>query len=264
MKMYGILPAAGLGTRLAPLAFSKEMFPVGYQMYKGELRPCPVSQYLVEAMKKAEIYNVFFIINSSKTDILSYYLNGYRFEMNFSYLIQMEPKGMVDAILQVTPWLPKEEEYLVTFGMPDTFFKPDTLLKLLVKKIKQSEDMDIVLGVFPTKAWHKLGMTTLKEDKDGNVQVVEIIDKPKAKPDTDYAWGAAVWKSRFQDFLTQYTKNYSKKEELVLGDVFREAIKNGFRIGAVKGEYYLDTGTIEDLSRAITKMNDQGGFLSGN
>lgn len=264
MKQYGIIPAAGLGTRLAPLAFSKEMFPIGYQIYKGELRPCPVSQYLVENLKKAEIYDVFFIISPSKTDIMSYYLNGYRFKMNFSYLIQTEPKGMVDALAQVSPWLPKGEEYLITFGMPDTIFRPDTLFKALVKKIKQCPDIDIVLGVFPTETWHKLGMTTLKEDKDGTIQVTKIIDKPKIKPDTDYAWGAAVWKSSFQDFLTHQTKNYSKKDELVLGDVFSAAMKKGFRICAIKGESYLDTGTIEDLSKAITKMDQKGGFLSGN
>jgi glucose-1-phosphate thymidylyltransferase len=263
MKQYGVIPAAGLGTRLAPLAFSKEMFPIGYQLFKNELRPCPVSQYLVKSFKQAEIRDVFFIINPSKTDIMSYYVDGNRFNMNFSYLIQTEPKGMVDALSQVSPWLPNEDEYLITFGMPDTIFKPDKLFKELVNHLKQSPDIDIVLGVFPTENWHKLGMTTLKEGKDGAVQVTKIVDKPSIKPDTDYAWGAAVWKSGFQNFLTCYTDNYFGEDELVLGDVFSNAMKNGFRINAVKGETYLDTGTVEDLSKAIKIMDQVEGQSNG-
>ncbi|MFD2616321.1 sugar phosphate nucleotidyltransferase [Terrilactibacillus laevilacticus] len=258
MKTFGVIPAAGLGTRLSPLAFSKEMFPIGYQKYRGSLRPCPVSQYLVESMKLANVKDVFFIINSSKTDILSYYLDGQRFGMNFSYLIQSKSNGMVHALAQATPWLPKQEDYLITFGMPDTLFKPDSLYKSLIQKIKDKPNADIILGVFPTKAWHKLGMTTLKEKKT-DFQVVDIIDKPKVKPETDYAWGIAAWTSKFQKFLSDYVKNYTDTNELVLGDVFSTAMKEGFRIYAVKGESYLDTGTTEDLSKAIEKMNKTGG-----
>ncbi|MBA4536920.1 hypothetical protein H1Z61_07130 [Bacillus aquiflavi] len=258
MKQFGIIPAAGLGTRLAPLPFSKEMYPIGYQSYNEELRPCPVSQYLVKSLKMAETDEVFFIINQSKTDIMSYYLNGQQFNMNFSYLIQTEPKGMVDALVKVSPWLPKEE-YVITFGMPDTLFKPDSLFRQLVKKIKQKQNIDLILGVFPTEAWFKLGMTTVQKGKDGELEVIKIIDKPKIKPDTDYAWGIAVWKSKFQHFLTNYHHNYSEKAELVLGDVFSAALKEGFKVCALKGELFLDIGTLEDLTKAIKYMDIGGG-----
>jgi glucose-1-phosphate thymidylyltransferase len=63
--------------------------------------------------------------------------------------------------------------------------------------------------------------------------------------------------------LTCYTENYFGEDELVLGDVFSNAMKNGFRINAVKGETYLDTGTVEDLSKAIKIMDLVEGQSNG-
>ena len=46
--MWGIIPAAGNGTRIQPLAFSKELLPVG-DRDDGQ-RPKAVSEYLVERL----------------------------------------------------------------------------------------------------------------------------------------------------------------------------------------------------------------------
>jgi glucose-1-phosphate thymidylyltransferase len=49
--MLGIIPAAGAATRIQPLAFSKEMLPVGSRLdADGVERPKAVSEYLVERM----------------------------------------------------------------------------------------------------------------------------------------------------------------------------------------------------------------------
>ena len=48
--MWGIIPAAGRGSRIQPLAFSKELLPVGSRTEDGVERPCAVSEYLVERM----------------------------------------------------------------------------------------------------------------------------------------------------------------------------------------------------------------------
>ena len=46
--MWGIVPAAGIGSRIQPLAFSKELLPVGSRTENGNERPRAVSEYLVE------------------------------------------------------------------------------------------------------------------------------------------------------------------------------------------------------------------------
>ncbi len=71
--MWGIVPAAGRGSRIQPLAFSKELLPVGSRVTGGVERPCAVSEYLVERMIAAGADKIGFVIAPGKSDILEYY-----------------------------------------------------------------------------------------------------------------------------------------------------------------------------------------------
>src|SRR3954451_19344311 len=71
--MLGIIPAAGVGSRIQPLAFSKELLPVG-SWFDGETeRPRAVSEYLVERMTIAGADKICFVVSPGKSDILEYY-----------------------------------------------------------------------------------------------------------------------------------------------------------------------------------------------
>ena len=70
--MWGIIPAAGYGTRIQPLAFSKELLPVGSRSTASD-RPRAVSEYLLERMLRAGADKVCFVISPWKSDILRYY-----------------------------------------------------------------------------------------------------------------------------------------------------------------------------------------------
>jgi dTDP-glucose pyrophosphorylase len=62
--MLGIIPAAGAATRLQPLAFSKEMLPVGSAPdERGVERPKAVSEFLVERMIHAGADRVCFVLS---------------------------------------------------------------------------------------------------------------------------------------------------------------------------------------------------------
>ena len=72
--MWGIIPAAGLGSRIQPLAFSKELLPVGSRTEPdGTERPRAVSEYLVERLLAAGCDKLCFVISPGKSDILAYY-----------------------------------------------------------------------------------------------------------------------------------------------------------------------------------------------
>src|SRR5438874_13062111 len=74
--MWGIIPAAGRGSRIQPLAFSKELLPVGSRIEAGAERPCAVSEYLVERMILGGADKICFVISPGKSDILAYYGAG--------------------------------------------------------------------------------------------------------------------------------------------------------------------------------------------
>lgn len=254
MKCIGLIPAAGVGNRLQPLPFSKEMFPFGYQNINGQTRVRPISLHLVSSLKEAGVQQLYFVINPKKTDIPRYYSNGSQLDVHISYLVQPEPKGLVDALAQATPWLSEQEEVLIFFGMPDTYFQPSNLYQQIKQEMLES-DYDVLLGVFPTKTWWKLGMVSFAENKDGKKEISNIIEKPSAKPDTDYAWGVAVWKLPFQHYLTKHLASFTGEGELLFSEVFLSAMADGYKFGYVMGEEYTDIGTIEELMSAIAKLH---------
>src|SRR5207237_4071494 len=72
-RMWGIVPAAGLGTRIQPLAFSKELLPVGSRMDGIVERPRAASEFLLERMVIAGVTKICLVIAPGKWDILKYY-----------------------------------------------------------------------------------------------------------------------------------------------------------------------------------------------
>ena len=74
--MWGIIPAAGAGSRIQPLAFSKELLPVGSRVEGETERPRAVSEYLVERMILGGADKLCFVISPGKTDILEYYVGS--------------------------------------------------------------------------------------------------------------------------------------------------------------------------------------------
>src|SRR5947208_3551297 len=73
LDMWGIIPAAGAGTRIQPLAFSKELLPVGGRLDGSVERPRAISEYLVDRMILAGADKLCFVIAPGKSDILEYY-----------------------------------------------------------------------------------------------------------------------------------------------------------------------------------------------
>ncbi len=119
--MWGIVPAAGAGSRIQPLAFSKELLPVGSRLEQGIERPRAVSEYLVERMLRAGATKICFVVSPGKTDILQYY-GGSVGSAHVAYVIQQRPAGLCDAIFRALPFVAPDEEVIV--GLPDTIWFP--------------------------------------------------------------------------------------------------------------------------------------------
>src|SRR5437588_121505 len=93
--MWGIIPAAGRGSRIQPLAFSKELLPVGSRVDNGIERPCAVSEYLLERMILGGADRICFIISPGKSDILEYLGDAYG-GANVGYVVQPNASGLCD------------------------------------------------------------------------------------------------------------------------------------------------------------------------
>ena len=126
--MWGIIPAAGKGSRIQPLAFSKELLPVVARSEGGEHRPRAVSDYLIERLVTGGATRLCFVISPRKSDILEYY-GGSAHGVPICYCVQPEPQGLCDAIFRALPVIDLSQPVLI--GLPDTvWFPPDGLRKL--------------------------------------------------------------------------------------------------------------------------------------
>src|SRR5947209_18716035 len=72
-SIWGIVPAAGTGSRIQPLAFSKELLPVGSRTDGETERPKAVSEYLLERMILAGATKICMVISHGKSDIVESY-----------------------------------------------------------------------------------------------------------------------------------------------------------------------------------------------
>src|SRR3954465_8528146 len=119
--MWGIIPAAGRGSRIQPLAFSKELLPVGSRTHAGVQRACAVSEYLVDRMILGGADRLCFVIAPGKSDIMEYFGDAYA-GIPIAYVVQ--PKA-------ARPCAPRfRASCLVTahggaiVGLPDTIWFP--------------------------------------------------------------------------------------------------------------------------------------------
>src|SRR4051812_49689481 len=102
--MWGIIPAAGNGTRIQPLAFSKELLPVGSRFDGGTERPRAVSEYLIERMLQGGADKICFVISRWKFDILQYY-GGRGRDAADVYGVRPRPRRVGGARLPAVPRL---------------------------------------------------------------------------------------------------------------------------------------------------------------
>jgi glucose-1-phosphate thymidylyltransferase len=254
MRVVGLIPAAGQGTRLAPFPCPKELFPVGYQDYrvdaKTERRPKVVSQYLFEEMVAAGAREIFIIVGEGKHDIMRYYGAGRRFGANVAYLYQDELRGMPFALDLAHPWLSGDET--IIFGMPDTIIEPkDAFVRLL--DYHQSQSSDLTLGLFATDTPWKFGMVGL--DDEG--RVIDNVDKP-AETDLMYMWGICCWSHRFTALMHRFLAALpGGGREIVLSEVFNAALTENLEVWGLcfdEGQY-LDIGTSAELDLALRRFH---------
>src|SRR5438067_1166504 len=173
--MWGIIPAAGAGSRIQPLAFSKELLPVGSRLDGQTERPRAVSEYLVERMIVGGANKICFVISPGKSDILEYY-GGNIGPASISYVVQPSPGGLCDAIFRALPLIHPDEP--VVIGLPDTIWFPedglraldDHLLSFLLFPVDRPEFFDAVVT-----------------DEQGRVREIQV---KKKNAGSNWIWGA--------------------------------------------------------------------------
>lgn len=245
--MWGIVPAAGAGNRIQPLAFSKELLPVGSRIENGEERPRAVSEYLVERMIRGGAARLCIIVSPGKGDILQYY--GSRlWGADIVYAVQPHPGGLCDAVFRARPLIPADEP--VVIGLPDTIWfpedalqhLPDDALSLLCFPVDRPEFFDAVVA-----------------DDSGAVSEIQVKRKDAQ---SRWIWGAIKMPGHVFHYLHQLWREPERGDEY-FGTLINAWLARGGAARAVRaGRGYVDVGTLHGY-RAAIRLLEGHSFWAG-
>jgi glucose-1-phosphate thymidylyltransferase len=234
--MWGIIPAAGRGSRIQPLAFSKELLPVGSRRDGASDRPLAVSEYLVERMLLAGVDKLCFVISPGKSDILEYY-GGRVGSADICYAVQDSPRGLCDALFRALPFIPEDERVCV--GLPDTIWFPQDGFHKLA---------EVPLGFLLFPVPNPALFDAVRTDEDNNVLEIEVkVPAPKSS----WIWGAFAATGKVMRELHALWRRPDRGDEY-LGTLVNAYIAGGGRAHGVRaGRAYVDVGTLHGFREAI-------------
>lgn len=240
--MWGIIPAAGLGSRIQPLAFSKELLPVGTRLDDGVERPRAVSEHLIERMIAAGADKICLVIAPGKSDIINYY--GSRIGgAHICYAVQAEPAGLCDAIFQARPFIGAEEQVLV--GLPDTIWFPENGLALLPHDA-------LAFLLFPVE--QPRFFDAVVTDATGRVEEIQV---KRADARSHWVWGAFGMPGHVLHALHALWQEPGRGDEYVGTLVNAWLARGGHAVGVRAGETYVDVGTMHGYREALALLAAQ-------
>jgi glucose-1-phosphate thymidylyltransferase len=253
-RAFGVVPAAGVGSRLLPYRAPKELIQVGYRRAETDdtarLLPMAAVDHVLSVMRRGGIGNVLVTLSPAKWDIFRYLGDGRQLDLELAYLCQDEPRGMPHAIDLAWPFVAGRT---VCMGMPDTIVTPEDCFDRLLD-FHDAHRADLSLGVFPTDQPQALAPVLIERE---TCRVIAVVDKPEVPPVAN-TWGIAAWSPGFSDLLHEFVTGASAASggragcELLLSDVFAAAVAGGLRVFglAFKSGSYYDIGTATGVIQA--------------
>lgn len=239
--MWGIIPAAGQGSRIQPLAFSKELLPVGGRHDGKMQRPRAVSDYLMERMAIGGASRICFVISAGKSDIMEYY-GGAAYGATLCYAVQPRPAGLCDAIFRALPVIDDREPVLI--GLPDTIWFPEDALTAL-------PDDRLSFLLFPVG--HPEHFDAVVADERGWVREIQVKQPDAA---SNWVWGAFKMPGRTLVELHALWEERQRTDEYIGTLVNEWLARGGCAWSARAGTRYFDVGTMDGYFEAMRFLSE--------
>lgn len=237
--MWGLIPAAGSGSRIQPLAFSKELLPVGSRMDGATLRPRAVSEYLVDRLILGGATRLCFVVAPGKSDILEYY-GGRIHGVPVCYVVQQEPRGLCDAVFSAAPLIGDDA---VLIGLPDTIWFPEDGLRRL-----PADGLSFLL--FPVERPQLFD--AVRTDEAGRVLEVQV-KRPDAS--VGWIWGAMRMPGAVYHALAALWRARDGADEYLGTLVNAYLAAGGIAQGVHAGARYVDVGTLHGYREALRLLD---------
>jgi glucose-1-phosphate thymidylyltransferase len=247
--MKGIILAGGHGTRLYPLTIglSKQILPV-YDK--------PMIYYPLSMLMLAGIRDILIISAPDALPTFRALLNdGSQWGLHFSYVAQLEPRGLAEAFLLKPEFIGQDSVCLILGD--NIFFGNGLHTKLLeAAEIKSGA----LIFAYPVRDPERYGVVEF----DQNGLALSIEEKP-LKPRSHFAVPGLYFYDHHVVDIAAHLKP-SARGELEITDVNRAYLERGqLRVEVIgRGVAWLDAGTHESLLQAanfVQAVEDRQGLM---
>lgn len=233
--MKGIIPTGGRGTRMRPLTFStnKHFIPVANK---------PLIFYPIETIAGAGIKQMAITYNPGYLDEVEAVLgNGSRWGLEFTYILQEEPKGLAN-IFQVCEEYLNGQSFVLHLG--DNIFVDG--INDLVAHFEKKKPDGLVAMVHHSENT-RLGVPYF--DKDGHL--IKYVEKPENPPHDFAIPGIYFFAPVVFKCFKEHPIQPSARGEYEISAPFQWLIDQGYRVDVLeyKGKW-LDPGKVDDWLEA--------------
>lgn len=246
--VVGLIPAAGVGSRIGHLPCSKEIYPVGFD----GLRPKAAVSYLLEALAAAGVATAYLVLRRGKWDIPAHLAAvGTPAGLDLAYLVTEDSPSVPFTLDRAYPFVAGRR---VALGFPDILLGTADPFAPLIERVGGAR-CEVALGLFPCDRPDKADLVHV--DPRGRVR--DIVVKP-GRSRLRLTWGAAVWGPAMTEFLHaavgRRRPSRIRARELHVGDLIRAALRAGLRVEGVQvaDRPFRDIGTPEDLLEAARRL----------
>ena len=230
-KVLTIIPAAGRGARMLSLTDNcpKAMVPVAGK---------PLISYLLDQIIKTEQKDVCIIVGYKKKVLINYVTMMYSGKLNITFIEQTDQKGLNHAIYQAT-----------SNNVCDGF---DSVFVLLSDAIFSNRKIfnfneESFIACMPVEDYSRWCMA--KIDNHG---IAGFIDKPKEKPDTNFAVAGAYYFTNVKLFV-----------DSIAHGMTCDTINGEFQISSSL-EYYMKNEPLKEIIVTPDQWFDFGDFTTYN
>jgi UTP--glucose-1-phosphate uridylyltransferase len=269
----GVVPVAGMGTRLLPATKSqpKEMLPVGRR---------PVVQYVVEELQAAGLSQVLFVTGRKKAAIEEHFdsdpelertlSSGGGFDLleelaftqtsaRFFYTRQSVPRGLGDAVCHAREFA-GDDHFVVALGDSIIVGRddegPSFLRAMIDNHLATGADCTVAVETVAPDDVYRYGIVRPVDGQAdaGDFDVADLVEKPRigSAPSNLAIAARYVFSPRVFEAIERTAADRSG--ELQLTDSIRLMIQLGHKVRAMRlrpGETRYDIGNFESYFKAF-------------